>query len=186
MTKKTDILTLPQYAAKARGYLKIEERQKLFELARDVPDDGVILNIGIEYGASMICLRAGNKTAQLIGIDLNVTKLSLPNGFTLNAIITSGDSSQIVRDFADELDLIFIDGDHGYRGVTLDTQYLDWLLPDGVVMFHDCYDWIENDKPHRLVPGVMEAVDDWFKSVEKRDWTELDKVGTSRLFRKII
>lgn len=183
MTKET--VTLPQYAAKARGYLKIEERHKLFDLARDVPDDGTILNIGIEYGASMICLRAGNEVCSLLGIDLNTTKLILPNEFNLHAEILNGDSGQIVRNFADELDLIFIDGDHGYRGVTLDTQYLDWLLPNGIVMFHDCFDWIENDKPHRQVPGVMGAVDDWFKSADKKAWIELDKVGTSRLFKRI-
>lgn len=176
---------LPEYAKNARGYLKIEEREALFRLAGNVPRNGVILNIGIEYGASMICLRAGNESARLIGIDLNTNKLTLPDEFNLNAGIMSGDSGEIARGWSEHLDLLFIDGDHGYRGVTLDTQYADFLMPDGIVMFHDCYDWTDTDKTHRLVPGVIAAVDDWFSSVDKSAWIELDKVGTSRLFQRI-
>ena len=189
-----NIKTLPEYAARAKGYLKIEERRKLFELAQGVPDSEwhLILNIGIEYGASMICLRAGNKQATLTGIDIDCSKLIKIKEIDWYGNIniremTSMDAFSAIQQDVESLSLLFIDGDHGYRGVTLDTLYCDLLEEDGIVMFHDCYDWEEPDKPHRKVPGVMAAVDDWFIGIMKgdNDFIELPKVGTSRLFKRI-
>ena len=59
----------------AKGYIKPEEREMLYDVAREtVPISGVIVNIGVEYGASMACLRAGNVDAWIIGIDIDMSK----------------------------------------------------------------------------------------------------------------
>ena len=54
----------------AKGWLTIPEREFLKEMAHRVPLDGTILNIGVEFGASVHCLRAGNELCDLAAVDL--------------------------------------------------------------------------------------------------------------------
>jgi hypothetical protein len=81
--------------------------------------------------------------------------------------------------------LIFVDGDHSYEGVLRDTRWIDHLLPGGLVIFHDCYEWgVEEDRVVRAVcPDVNKAVDDWLVNVAD-GYFELNPVDSMRLFRK--
>jgi hypothetical protein len=48
------------------------------------------------------------------------------------------ETKNMVKDFCPQYDLIFIDGDHTYEGVSRDFElYKDLLSPRGFVMFHD-------------------------------------------------
>jgi len=61
-------------------------------------------------------------------------------------------SEKAVNIYKDEIDLLFIDGDHRYEGVKTDCQlWLPKLKPEGIVAFHDYYGSWE---------GVKKAVDE--------------------------
>lgn len=70
-TSMTDYLT-------ARGWLSPVEREALkaaasYAAARFLFPNFV--NIGVEYGASLHCLRAGSQVARIIGVDLDTSKM---------------------------------------------------------------------------------------------------------------
>lgn len=181
----------------AKGWMRAEEREELKRLAEEVHPKGCIINIGVEFGASIACLRAGNPFARIIGVDLDTSKL-VPDVFNecgpLLFIGDSGNDNMIARVGIVVMDwyegdkcagLVLIDGDHHYDGVIRDTAYCEMLCAGGVVAFHDCYDY---DHPEHLRNGewasVNRAVSDWFHD-NQAHWTELPKVGTMRLFKKV-
>lgn len=121
----------------AKGWLTAAEREWLKGLAQGVPADGWILNIGIEFGASLVCLREGNPTAHLIGIDLiGDSKLAQP---VKGLIAVKGDSNVIAEGW-ERADLVFVDGGHDYNTVLADaTLWGLTLMEGGVIAFHDCF-----------------------------------------------
>lgn len=169
----------------AKGFLKDSERTLLFELARRVPKAGLILNIGIEYGASLACLMAGVLYAgagvKVIGIDIDCSKV-LEAGY--GAEIREQDSQEAVKHWSKSLDLIFVDGDHGKTGVLSDAKFAAWLKPGGYILFQDCWDWDNPGQVHPLCDGVNAAVSDWFFE-HTTDYKELESVGTTRVFKRI-
>jgi hypothetical protein len=167
----------------AKGYLKPEEREILYTAAREtVPTiSGTIVNIGVEYGASMACLRAGNPSAWLIGIDINMSKYIGPRDDRV--ILIESNSFSALQFWRVGIDLLFVDGDHGYSGVMLDTMWANYVKPSKHAIFQDCYDWdIDPPVPHRVCPGVNRAVSDWKSKWVTDAWTELPHVGSSRVF----
>jgi cephalosporin hydroxylase len=179
--------TLPGYVADAKGMLKPEERQALAYYARIVATAAetalpVIVNIGVEYGASLACLRYGAAASFLYGIDLNTTRDVSQSG----AILIQTDSQAYVEQWRIPIDLLFIDGDHRYEGVLNDLRYANYVRPNGFVLLHDCYDWMHADQPARLTPGIMEAVDAWRKDDGNPDrFRELTPIGTMRIFQRL-
>jgi predicted O-methyltransferase YrrM len=169
---------IPDYILEARGWLKPEERKALVMHAREAGQHSVILNIGVEYGASLACLRYGAPLATLHGVDLNVGYDESGAG----AILHETDSA--LFEFEDRIDVLFIDGDHSRIGVAIDARFATQLNQHGVVIFHDCYDWGEPGVPHKVCPGVNQAVDDWF-SIQGDNFQELEPIGTMRRFRRI-
>lgn len=173
----------------ARGWLRAEEREFLsFLSAGHVGTKGLIVNIGTEHGASLVCFRMGNMSCRIIGIDLDNSLAPQDLGIEFY----DGDSSKIVDRIANVLsqpiDLLFIDGDHTYEGALADTAYTSFVKSGGIVVFHDCYDFGEpyvDGKPviHKLVPGVDRAVTEWYES--GNCWQEQGPVGTMRVFRKV-
>ncbi len=167
----------------ARGYIKPEERVMLYNAAREtVPTiSGVIVNIGVEYGASMACLRAGNPAALLIGIDIDMSKYEGPRDARM--ILIEARSYLTYAIWRRGIDLLFVDGDHGYQGVTDDTHWARYVKPNKHAIFQDCYDWdITPPVPHKVCPGVNQAVSVWKNHWQQHAWRELDYVGSSRVF----
>jgi predicted O-methyltransferase YrrM len=79
-----------------------------------------------------------------------------PYGTIVTAI--RGRSCDAAVSFNDEIDFLFIDGDHSYAGVVADIQaWFPKLSQDTMVIFHD-YAWAE---------GVQQAVEEFVKPVEK-------------------
>lgn len=169
------------YYKTAKGWLKDEERELLFELASQVKPDGTILNVGIEFGASLACLCAGSRGAKVLGIDPDCSKVE--NGGYC-AVLNQADSHDIVKTWDKPLDLIFVDGDHGKTGVLLDAKFADFLPVGGHILFQDCWDWDNPAIAHQLVPGVNEAVTEWYDS-HISEFTELASVGTTRVFKRV-
>lgn len=167
----------------AQGWLMPEERELLYSLAAQLPSSSTIINIGVEYGASMACLMAGARDAsvRVIGIDPDLSKyVGRPS------ILLLGRS----QDFGLAWDqgpvqFVFVDGDHSYDGVADDIRaWTPHIVRDGWIAFHDCYAWEGDPKEiHHLVPEVDRAVGDWFATVQDT-WHEEPFVRSIRVFRR--
>ena len=159
----------------AQGWLRTEEREFLFAMAKKAT---TILNIGVEYGASIVCLAEENPDAQILAVDIDLSKNLTAYS---NVIYVEHDSSSM--DYTNyAYDLIFVDGDHSYLGVSKDIEaVLPSLVVGGMILFHDCGDFADPSiLEHRLCPGVNQAVSDLLG--ENPSYIELPRVGTMRIF----
>lgn len=177
----------------AKGWLTPNEREFLYEMARQVPPNGVICNIGVEYGASVVCLAQGNPTATIAAIDVDLTKyLYSPSDFP-NVRLYNGDSAYYNRNWPlAQINFCFVDGDHSYEGVLSDCEYIYLMAGVGsVIAFHDCYSWDHPGErvPHLQVPEVNQAVQKFFRSSRSSGrrfstWKELEPVDSIRIFQR--
>ncbi len=63
-----------------------------------------------------------------------------------NVRVVKATSQEFWRADLPPYDLIFVDGDHSYRMVLLDSRYFNVLQPGGMILFHD-YSPSESDRP---------------------------------------
>lgn len=174
----------------AKGFLSLPEREHLKSLAQSLADrfsqDGAItcVNIGVEYGASLQCLRAGAPEAWIIGVDLDCTKRVGSYDLQRTFFVT-GDSYDIGKSWrawatahglSPAVHLVFVDGGHDTNTVTRDiAAWSGYVVPGGLLVFHDY-----SSAPHHA--GVVEAIDSW--KTRSRRWTELPPVETLRVFER--
>jgi trans-aconitate methyltransferase len=139
-----------------RSALTLAERVWLRDRAAELDPEAIIVHIGVGLGTSVLCSRAGNPEAAIIGIDLDPGKFA---GYQDEMMaLVKADSATYQMD--GQINFLFIDGDHSEQAVTADIEnYTPALVPGGVVAFHD-YGWSHL----RWCAGVKAAVD-------KRDWT---------------
>ncbi len=159
------------------------ERKWLKDMAQrmeSVYTKPVIVNIGIFRGASMYCLRAGAPNAILYGIDIEY-----PQGAKLHPSVEAhliiSDSSKYHILFNSSIHLLFVDGNHSYKGVSADIAgWVRKIVPGGVAAFHDF-------KTERKVAakhaGIKRAVLEWSRG---SDWIQLKDVGSLRAYRRPI
>lgn len=170
----------------ARGWLTPNERNFLHQSAKALPQNALILNIGVEYGASVVCLAEANPTAKIVALDIDISKYAGPKYPNLELI--QADSAYYTRNWKWPLiDFAFIDGDHGYDGVLVDCEYTYLVSgPGAILSFHDCYSW---DYPgqkivNSIVPGVNEAVSYYMRRGRRSSqWLELPFVDSIRVFQ---
>ena len=160
-----------RYFTQAKGYLAQSERWQLYLLANQLPPNATIVNIGVEHGASVACLRQGNRTAKIVGVDLDNSKFEQPFSPTL----ITGDSAQAGRAWdGGKIDLLFIDGDHSYEGCKADIDsWLPHMAEGSIMAFHDSHT--------AQCEGVTRAIAEWHSNAE--GWIELPKAGTIRTFK---
>lgn len=177
------------------GWETIAEQQALIALAGRVPVDGVIVEIGAEFGmsASLFCKYAYHGV-KIYSIDLFPHTLLPTHQANLTAAGFGGRSKQIQGDSAQVgtawqlggVDLLFIDGDHSYAGVKRDiAAWIPHVKPGGVVVFHDAAP-PTNHSPHYLHNEVQKAINEWQESLigDRAHWSELDPVDTMRIFKR--
>ena len=178
-------------AIQAKGWLTKTERVYLFSAASIVPDSGAIVNIGVEYGASVVCMAEGNSETSIWAIDIDTSKWV--GGIYENVKIEKGNSHDIVLELFQSvphifIDLLFIDGDHSYDGVKKDLPWLSFVRFGGTVIFHDCYEWPPEppQTPRSVSPEVNRAVSDWWLTEQSRGrWYEAESVDSMRVFKRI-
>ncbi len=164
----------------APGWLTQRERDLLYDLARACPPRAVIVNVGVEYGASMICLSEGNPSAQLTGIDLDCSKMQE----RVPARMLEMDSGALALTWPSTIDLLFVDGDHSAIGVQRDIEFMRHVKPGGVAAFHDCYSWENPRQPHVIVPEVNLIVSEWY-AANQSQWREREPVDSIRIFERL-
>jgi hypothetical protein len=131
--------------------VRLNECIKLYELAKSSNKN--IVEIGSWLGRSSIILAAGSFESQRVPVYCVDTWTDLENTNHYNyypefmnnikrvgvdKIICplKGDSVEVSKIFAGEIDLLFIDGDHSYEGVKRD--YVAWSPKvNGYIAFHD-------------------------------------------------
>ena len=167
--------------------MTVRERLFLNTLAEDVAERfacPLILNIGVEYGASIHCFHAGAPEAEIIGIDLNNSKMIANPGAALITADSTADSTQ--RLLEGEISLLLVDGGHTHDVVLQDaTKWGARVAVGGVIVFHDYTDIQTMEILKNMIKGVRPAVDEWFQKVTRYDWDELPAPDSMKAWRRV-
>ena len=147
----------------------------LYDIANAYPEDKYITYVEIGcYAGGSACLLLQRPNTKVISIDLgtpiskdivynNVSKL---NKFKNPYYYLEGNSQTYemvdkLKELTNEVDILFIDGDHSYQGVINDFMLYEGLVKNkGFIIFDDYRD--------EGCPGTKKAVDDIVQSVEER------------------
>jgi hypothetical protein len=164
----------------AKGFLTENEREELKVRASQIPQNGFILNIGVEYGASLVCLWTGNPTATLVGVDIDNSKCEVK---VLTSNLITQDSKELRKTWEQVVDLLFIDGEHTREAVLSDFSFAEVSPVGSFIVVHDCCE-AQTGKPHPVCPAVNVAVDEWF-TTHKVDWKELKPINSMRIFERV-
>lgn len=171
------------------GWETLAEQEALLAAAAQVPENGMIVEIGAEFGmsASLFC-KVARPGVRIFSVDLFPGDLMYVHQANLQAAKLAGRSKQIKGDSAQvgrgwqlgPIDLLFIDGDHSYAGVERDmAAWLPHVNSGGTVIFHDAAP-DTNKQPHPLHYEVHKAIDDLIGGIAL--WEELSSVDTMRIF----
>jgi spore maturation protein CgeB len=149
-------LTIPgaSITGNERQYLK-----SLAEMSARSNQNALIVNIGCWQGATLACFRAGAPYARIIGVDIDFTTQELL--FT-DFEQLHGDSREVHTQVPDNIDLLFIDGDHHYEVVREDiANWVPKVRPGGTVVFHDYTPTPLHMKVQPHLADVCRAVGEW-------------------------
>lgn len=125
------------------------DMEVMYERIKDLKPTDVYLEVGVQYGRSLDFVRRNSK-AQVFGVDAEVEKgLFEP---VEGAQYFNMPSNEAVRIWNRKIDVLFIDGDHSYKGCMDDWKnFSPFVKPGGWVVFHDCDD---------TSPGVEQVFDE--------------------------
>jgi len=139
-----------------------------------------IVNIGVMWGCSMHCLRAGAISARLVGIDNDYAASKVLKPGLLKAEFIEGDSKTVK--FADPIHFLFVDGDHHYNAVKADIEnWASRIVVGGIIAFHDYAPTACNLKLYPHLEGVKRAADEL---AENSCWHRYDNVGSIIAFER--
>lgn len=185
------------------GWETVAEEETLIALARQfVPDAGIIVELGGEYGRSAsqfgyAC--QGKKDITIHTIDLFPLDhhFAAPHGGLLNVwrsnlaeaklgdhhclfLPTIGESATTGRSWTAPINLLFIDAGHAYEEVKADVEaWYSHVVPGGVMIFHD---YAKDDNAHYLHKEVKRAVDEWHTA--HGEWVRVDAADSIVYFVK--
>ena len=149
-----------------------EDFEEYERLVKDVPDNGVMMEIGVFVGGSLACLAPTIKQKNLtvIAVDIfDAANYNEPRVMTdkqnmrqrfdatmlhvgLEPIVIDRTKGNVLTMF--KMDLVFVDADHSYESCKKDIEFaLSIIKPGGVIAGHDF------DLDH---PGVLKAVHEAF------------------------
>ncbi len=124
------------------------ERNKLAELAKAVPDQGLIVEIGTLYGGVTAVLAKAQPFAAVVTVDdfswhpedmpsnsLASVQESFNNLHLDNITVIEGDSRNVGKSWARKIDLLWIDGGHSYQFIYSDLSLFGSRA--NVIALHD-------------------------------------------------
>lgn len=173
------------------GWESPDEQYRLLDLAQKVPQDGVIVEVGAEFGMSAsIFIYGTNLSHHIFSVDLFPRDMLARHqknleiaGLAGRSIQIQGDSAEIGKEWKRQIDLLFIDGDHTYEGVWRDMRaWMGHVKPRGTAAFHDAAP-PTNRIPHYLHLEVQRAIDEYMRFVPGL-FSELDPVDSMRVFKR--
>jgi len=114
---------------------------------RDIPENGIYLEIGVYKGRSLwVAREVAKPSVQVWGVDI-LEDPRIPG--TKFIQIEEGDVAPIDA----VVDLLFIDANHTYEGCKADIEnYAPSVKEGGAILFHDC---------DETSPGVVQAVNEY-------------------------
>ena len=154
------------------GWLLPEEGKWLFKIARSLPSEATLVEIGSYKGRSTCCLALGcgaskkkvfaidtfdggpnlPKANSLPDFEANLARLGVAG--SVESIVAL--STEAARTWGKPIDFLFVDGSHLIDDVLADfAGFFPYVVPGGIVAFHD----VRNP----TWPGVGEA---WRKSIQ--------------------
>ncbi len=134
-----------------------------FDMAVCVPEiekleaGEMYLEVGVDRGKSLSIARmVAAEDVQVCGVDLREDP-KVPG-----TLFFQGDSSEVAKNHAWTVKVLFIDGDHTYEGCKADIDaWYPHMAKGGVMLFHDC---------DASSPGVVQAVEEF---VERNHFTDV-------------
>ncbi|MDZ7330977.1 MAG: class I SAM-dependent methyltransferase [candidate division KSB1 bacterium] len=117
----------------------------LYALAKSVPADGTIVEIGTCAGKSLISMAMARRAINGTPVhSIDIEKHPLIDNYIDAAGVRDwtdliiGESTKVAQHWSHPIDLLFIDGDHRYIGVKRDIlAWQKWVKMNGMVAFHD-------------------------------------------------
>lgn len=148
-------LRLKGYSAYFRifTHMTLSEKLLLYKFVRRLALSSIIVEIGSYLGASSNFLAAGaiERGSVVYCVDtwyndvMSERRRDTFNEFMTNTkrfnsviIPLRGWSKEVAKNFNKKIDLLFIDGDHSYKGAKEDVEsWFPWLKNESIVVFHD-------------------------------------------------
>ena len=141
----------------------------------------VFVNIGVMWGCTVHCLRAGHLTARIVALDVRYAWKIKHKAF-LNAELVTGNSTTYHEQFKAPIDLLLIDGDHHYETISKDIAgWTPKVRVGGIVIFHDYQPAPLNLKQFPELADVKRAVSEW----KSRKWKTINKADSVIVFRRL-
>jgi predicted O-methyltransferase YrrM len=181
-----------------QGWLRPEQARRLWDLARGVPELGTIVEIGSFHGKSTVALASSvTDSASVYAIDPHAGNDREPGqwdgetaegqadhdaffeNITANGVV---DRVTYVREFSQDahdlvpgdIDLLYVDGAHGYAPAMSDiTRWGGRVTPGGAMAIHDVYTSLF------VSLAVMRAL--WFSST----WQYAGRVRSLSVYRRV-
>lgn len=130
--------------ARPSAWIGLETKYRDLCAIRDPFEVACVVDVGVEYGFSTFHLARDFPQAVVFGVsdfrspsDSETWVRSHLRLFP-NLTIVRGNSSSVGRTFGRPIDLLHLDADHSYEGVSQDFEnWQPWVRPGGRVLFHD-------------------------------------------------
>lgn len=160
--KKISKDALVNYLKNVEGQISDNEMLKLFDLAKEIKHEEIIVEIGSYRGKSALCLAWGayfGSKNYIYTVDPHLPFTGVNGGkfgpadlrkkyenivkyySGDNIFVVALSSGQFARGFSlsnQKIGLLWVDGDHSYEGVKLDYEsFVPYLSKTGTVAFHD-------------------------------------------------
>lgn len=134
--------------AKVQGYTQMNqaEAQKLYDCAKRLPEDAVVVEIGTYRGGSAAIMAAAIQgKVYSIDIEPDLTDLEswagsqgVADEVIKKILFIKGSSEEAAEKFDKPIDMLFIDGSHFYVDVHKDiSNWVPKVKDNGIICFHD-------------------------------------------------